>query len=497
MSWGFFLYVNWFNPGQEYAFYAILAAMARCSARARYGLVLRQAAGYAGFLLFVLRAPNNMTEPRWRPLERALPFVALFFSRACCSLPMPAHLAIRAKTITRAAILFGFVVDLCALGILLARRDTQAPEDYQRVRWVIWGCLIGLPTLPHRRTRLRDDVLRNAFGDFTPSEDIIGLLYLVNGILCLFVFEAIRRERVVSVAIPLRRVTLLGLTLSIPALLLHRAGRAATGQPRSAGLGLARARGVRRVPHHPAARGRGASRRPLFQPRARRCRAEARSRRSGLPRRRPRSTGCSPTRPPRRSSSPRPRRSANDGAAISREENGKGWERTRDAHAQARRAAARPGGGGQSRSASRMRTATDSICRKDWRARCLPCRRSIPMRCFAVSLYGPHVSGTDLDANERAMLARLARDAAAMYAELESSRASPQGGDARRRAGNGARRAAEGEERAWRSMSSTGKSRSFPPTASIGSPRPPSVVGRVQAPFRCQHLVRLGVARRQ
>jgi hypothetical protein len=44
-----------------------------------------------------------------------------------------------------------------------------------------------------------------------------------------------------------------------------------------------------------------------------------------------------------------------------------------------------------------------------------------PIRCFAVSLYGPHVSGTDLDAYERAMLTRLARDAAAMYAELESS----------------------------------------------------------------------------
>ena len=44
-----------------------------------------------------------------------------------------------------------------------------------------------------------------------------------------------------------------------------------------------------------------------------------------------------------------------------------------------------------------------------------------PLRCFAVSLYGPHVSGTDLDAYERAMLTRLARDAAAMYAELESS----------------------------------------------------------------------------
>ena len=43
-----------------------------------------------------------------------------------------------------------------------------------------------------------------------------------------------------------------------------------------------------------------------------------------------------------------------------------------------------------------------------------------PARCFAVSLYGPHASGTDLDHNERAMLARLAHDAAAIYAELES-----------------------------------------------------------------------------
>jgi hypothetical protein len=43
-----------------------------------------------------------------------------------------------------------------------------------------------------------------------------------------------------------------------------------------------------------------------------------------------------------------------------------------------------------------------------------------PVRCFAVSLYGPHASGTDLDSHERAMLSRLAADAAAMYAELEN-----------------------------------------------------------------------------
>ncbi len=43
-----------------------------------------------------------------------------------------------------------------------------------------------------------------------------------------------------------------------------------------------------------------------------------------------------------------------------------------------------------------------------------------PARCFAVSLYGPHASGNDLDHNERAMLARVSHDAAAIYAELES-----------------------------------------------------------------------------
>jgi len=43
-----------------------------------------------------------------------------------------------------------------------------------------------------------------------------------------------------------------------------------------------------------------------------------------------------------------------------------------------------------------------------------------PVRCFALSLYGPHAAGTDLDENERAMLSRLARFAAAMYAELEA-----------------------------------------------------------------------------
>ena len=252
MSWGFFLYVNWFNPGQEDAFYAILDQWPAALLVQDIASCFAEGAAYAGFLLFVLRVPNSTTEPRWRPLERALPLIALLFSLLLLASYASAF-GYPSETITRAAILFGFVVDLCALGILLARRKTQAPEDYQRVRWVIWGCLIGLPTFLIAELASETTFFRMNFGDFTPSEDVIGLLYLVNGILCLFVFEALRRERVVSVAIPLRRVTLLGLTLSIPALLLHEQVERLQGSLRSARLGLARARGGGHFPHYPPA----------------------------------------------------------------------------------------------------------------------------------------------------------------------------------------------------------------------------------------------------
>ena len=42
-----------------------------------------------------------------------------------------------------------------------------------------------------------------------------------------------------------------------------------------------------------------------------------------------------------------------------------------------------------------------------------------PRRCFAVALYGGHEIGTDLDSNERELLARLARDAEIAYAHVD------------------------------------------------------------------------------
>jgi hypothetical protein len=51
------------------------------------------------------------------------------------------------EMVTRAGILSGLVVAACASIILLARRKEVSPQDFQRLRWVMWGCLIGLPAL--------------------------------------------------------------------------------------------------------------------------------------------------------------------------------------------------------------------------------------------------------------------------------------------------------------------------------------------------------------
>ncbi len=221
MTWGFFLYVNWFNPGQYYVYYAMIAQVPPLLILQEVASNVAQAAGYMGLIQFAIRAPNNVVEPRWQKLENALPQIGV----ALAAMLLIADATVfgwQTEFVTRAAIFAGFVVDFCALGILFARRRTQTPEDYQRLRWLIWGCLIGLPSFLIAELATTTTFFETRFGDFTPGEDIIGLLYLVNGILCLFVFEALRRKRVVSVSIPLRRVTILGLILSFPVLLLHR-----------------------------------------------------------------------------------------------------------------------------------------------------------------------------------------------------------------------------------------------------------------------------------
>ena len=223
MTWGFFLYVIWFNPGQSAQYYALLQSYSPIALLTQnLAGAIAQGAGSAGFIWFALRAPTDETTLRWRPVERSLPFVAILLA-LLLALSYLNLFGYPTEMVTRAGVLSGLVVATCAFVILLARQRELPPQDYQRLRWVIWGCLIGLPALVFADAGTTTTLLNFLWPGYSPPEQLWGLLYLVNGVLCLLVSEAVRRPYVVKVSIPLRRVTILGLLISLPVLFLHQA----------------------------------------------------------------------------------------------------------------------------------------------------------------------------------------------------------------------------------------------------------------------------------
>jgi hypothetical protein len=284
---------------------------------------------------------------------------------------------------------------------------------------VIWGCLIGLPSFLIAELASTTTIFETRWGDFTPTEDIIGLLYLVNGVLCLFVFEALRRPRVVSVMIPLRRVTILGLSLSVPVLLLHHEVERIQERLALPGwawiaLGAAAVYALSRLHEGAVHLVDGYFNRDV----------DAAGQRLGQAIR----AAKTPTEIDRLladethdalklASAASFRR---QGPVFARDGNGKGWEGAKTTQIRADEPMLAPVPDGR----------PFQLKDGDGHGLDLPSglNRPVlavpavnPVRCFAISFYGPHVSGTDLDTHERGILRRLAADAAAMYAELENS----------------------------------------------------------------------------
>jgi len=300
----------------------------------------------------------------------------------------------------------------------MVRRRTQTPEDNQRVRWVIWGCLIGLPSFLVAELASETTLFNTRWGDFTPSEDIIGLLYLVNGILCLFVFEAVRRPRVVSVAIPLRRVTILGLILSAPILLLHHEVESIQKHlalPSWAWLALGAFAVflISRLHEDTVAVVDRFFNRALDH--LERTLSQA-MREAQEPADIDRLLADETWRALKLSSAATFRR---QGSSLVRDEDGKGWEDCPTRELNLEQPMLAPVSAGQPFGLKEHDD--DGIdFPPGLRRPVLAVPAADPVRCFALSLYGPHAVGTDLDANERAMLYRLACFASAMYAELEA-----------------------------------------------------------------------------
>ena len=144
MTWGFFIYVIQFNPGQAFQFWAWLQLWPRALLAQNVIFLVMQAAAYTGLLLFALRAPVDRAEGRWRTIERALPALAIVFLGVALA-SIATIFGYPAEIWARGMFFIGFAVSVAALAILIGRRRDLSPRDYQRIRWVIWGCAIGLP----------------------------------------------------------------------------------------------------------------------------------------------------------------------------------------------------------------------------------------------------------------------------------------------------------------------------------------------------------------
>ena len=267
---------------------------------------------------------------------------------------------------------------------------------------MIWGCLIGLPSFLIAELASTTTIFETRWGDFTPTEDIIGLLYLVNGVLCLFVFEALRRPRVVSVMIPLRRVTILGLSLSVPVLLLHHEIERIQehlGLPGWAwiALGAAAVFALTRLHEGAVHLVDGYFNREIDAAGQRLGQAIREAKR---PAEIDRLLADETYDALKLASAASFRR---EGPVFARDGNGKGWDRDKTTKIKADEpllAAVHEGkpfplkdGDGDGlelpSGLSRPVLAVPAVN---------------PVRCFAVSLYGPHASGTDLDVHERGIL---------------------------------------------------------------------------------------------
>jgi hypothetical protein len=414
MTVGFWLYSLWFNPGQNFVFYLLMQEHPRLELAQECLSALVHGAACAGFVLFALRVPDDRPDPRWQLAERAVPIVGIVI--AAMQLVSYANiLGFETEGVSRATFYADYIVDALVVGILLRRRHGRLPQDYQRLRWVIWGCAIGLPAYILSGLLQSTSLWYELSGSTAVPHTLIGLLLVVYGALGWFVFEAVRRPRVVTVSIPLRRITVFGLILSVPTLFAHQETehlRALLHLPEWAWIAFAalllfllgRLHELSaELADHVFNRSFHRRTEELATISGEILKADTADAIDRLLSKAPHDTLGLASATVFRS----------DNGEFRRHIDGLGW----------------PPGSANTLNANEIAATPFHVKHSDAERLCFPTGLATPtfavpvrdkLTCFAVAFYGPHVSGADLATDEHTMLASLASDAALAYAHAET-----------------------------------------------------------------------------
>ena len=200
MTLGFFLYAMWFNPGQYFAFYAWLQQYPTWFLAQEFLQAVAQGAGYAGFLIFALRFPHNRTEDELRAME---PF-AVVLGTILAILQLASFtntFGVETEWITRPAIFGGYAVSLCTIPVVLYRLRKLPPLEHQRMRWVLCGCLIGIPAFIFADSNEATSFwAKNVWSEgWAPSEAILEAFFFLCGSLAICIWTAVRHPRVLNI----------------------------------------------------------------------------------------------------------------------------------------------------------------------------------------------------------------------------------------------------------------------------------------------------------
>jgi hypothetical protein len=209
-TWGFFLYGVWFNPGQFFAFYAELMPHPWWILAQEFAQSLFQAAGYVGFILFALHFPDMPISPRWRPLYRAL----LLIGVALAALQLASFataFGFKTEAVSETFYIAGSLVDVLVWVVLYLRFRNMPPLDRQRTRWVLWGSAVGLSAFILADLSESTAMLN---GIWAPTEPELASLYMINFLVVVAVYVAVRRHRVFDIRFGLTRVTTYSLVVA-------------------------------------------------------------------------------------------------------------------------------------------------------------------------------------------------------------------------------------------------------------------------------------------
>jgi hypothetical protein len=209
MTWGFFLYGMWFNSGQYFESYVWLQSHHFLLFTQEVLQAISQAVGYAGLLLFALSFPAERIRMQWRRSARWLLASLAIVLTGLQLWSFANAFGFETEGVTRASYFMGYAIDILVWCVVLLRRGELPPQDYQRMRWVVWGCGIGLIAFVsadfNQATSFAPEVL-----NLNVPEWIINALYCFNVILPWLAFEAVRKPLVITVVRPLIRYAVEG-----------------------------------------------------------------------------------------------------------------------------------------------------------------------------------------------------------------------------------------------------------------------------------------------